>query len=74
MKKNFIKFIAQLAVVSAIAGVGLIALTGEPAESANFIKIFAIQMLVAAICLGSAICLGRKWQISRKMTFTGLFQ
>ena len=74
MKKNFIKFIAQLAGVTALAGVGLIALTGEPAEGTCFIKIFAIQMLVAAICLGSAIVLGRKWQINRKLTATGLFQ
>lgn len=74
MKKNFIKFIAQLAVVSALAGVGLIALTGEPAEGTCFIEIFAIQMLVAAVCLGSAYVLGRKWQINRKLTATGLFQ
>lgn len=74
MKKNFIKFIAQIAVVSALAGVGLVALTGEPAEDADFIKIFAIQMIVAVVCLGSAIFFGRKWQINRKLEATGLFQ
>lgn len=74
MKKNFIKFIAQLAVVSTLAGVGLIALTGEPTDDANFIKIFAIQMIVAVVCLGSAIVLGKKWHINRKLSATGLFQ
>jgi len=74
MKKNFIKFIAQIALVGVLSAIGIVALTGEPTDDANFIKIFAIQMIVAVICLGSAIVLGRKWQINRKLTATGLFQ
>lgn len=74
MKKNFVKFIAQLAVVGILATVGFIALCGEPTEDADFIKVVAGQIIVAAITLSSAIYLGKKWQINRKLTCTGLFQ
>lgn len=74
MKKNLIKFVAQLAVVGVLATIGFIALCSEPAENVNFLKVFAGQITVAVLTLTSAILLGRKWQITRKLTYTGLFQ
>lgn len=74
MKKNFVKFIAQIAIVSLLFTVGCIVICGEPSEDANFIATIIAQLAISIFCYSSAICLGRKWQINRKMTFTGLFQ
>ncbi len=74
MKKNFAKFIAQLATVSIIATIGILALCSEPTAEADFLKTFIAQVAIAAVCFTVTYLLGRKWQINRKMTFTGLFQ
>lgn len=74
MKKNFAKFIAQLVVVGTIATIGFLALCSEPTAEADFLKTFIAQVVVAAVCMTAAYLLGRKWQLTRKMTHTGLFQ
>lgn len=74
MKKNFVRLIAQVATVSALFVIGLIAISGEPAEDANFIEIFAIQIATTAVSWTAAYLLNRKWQIFRKLEHTGLFQ
>lgn len=74
MKKNFVRLIAQVAIVSVLFVIGLIAICGEPAQDANFIATVACQLLVAVACISIATALSKKWQIARKMNYTGLFQ
>lgn len=74
MKKNLAKFIAQLLAVGTIGSIGMLALCSEPTAEADFLSTFIAQVVVAAICFTVAFILGSKWQIKRKMTYTGILQ
>lgn len=74
MKRNLIKFYAQLSTVGILATIGLLALCGEPAEDVNFLAVFSAQIAVVIITWTLAYLLSKKWQIARKIEATGLFQ
>lgn len=74
MKANTMKFYAQLAIEGALVSIGTIALIGEPTDDANFIATIIGQMIVLAVSWTAAYLLNRKWQILRKLEYTGLFQ
>lgn len=74
MKKNFVVFIAQLAIVGALIAVGTVAILGEPNDDAKFVVTLIGQLIVTAATWSIAGVLCNKWQLFRKMAFTGLFQ
>jgi len=67
MKRNTLRFFAQLTSVSVLALVGLLALCGEPADDANFLLVVIAQLAVFATCWIVAWRLCVRWNISRKM-------
>lgn len=73
MKRNRCKFYAQLTVVGVLATVGLLAISGEPAEDADFLKTFAIQVVVWAMSWLTAAVLYHKWNLGRKVEATDNF-
>lgn len=48
MKQYRIRFYARMGVVAALGAIGMVALSGEPAEGANFIAVVAAQIGVIA--------------------------
>ena len=74
MKRNLIKFYAQLSIVGTLATLGLVALCGEPTEDANFLAVFSGQIAVVIFTWTLAYLLSKRWQIIRKIEATGLFQ
>ena len=74
MKRNLIKFSAQLSIVGILATLGLVALCGEPTEDANFLAVVSGQIAVVIFTWSLAYVLSKKWQIVRKIEATGLFQ
>ena len=60
-----IQFFARLSVITCLGLVGLLALTGEPADDAPFVMTFAAQLLVWAFSWLSAWTLYRHWHIGR---------
>lgn len=65
MKQYRLRFYARMGVVATLGVIGLTALTGEPAEEANFIAIVAAQIGTAAACWGTAWWLAKRWQLTR---------
>lgn len=69
MKRNVMTFYTQLAIVSVLASIGVIALCGEPTEDANFLSVVFGQLVCFALFCGAAYLLGHKWNLSRKMRY-----
>lgn len=65
MKQYRIRFYARVGVVATLSAVGMVALSGEPAEGANFIAVVCGQIGVAAACWGTAWRLAKRWQLTR---------
>ena len=65
MKQYRIRFYARVGVVATLSAIGMVALSGEPAEGANFIAVVAAQVGVAAACWGIAWRLAKRWQLTR---------
>ena len=74
MKRNLIKFYAQLSIVGTLATLGLVALCGDPTEDENFLAVFSGQIAVVIFTWTLAYLLSKRWQIIRKIEATGLFQ
>jgi hypothetical protein len=67
MKRNTMRFYAQVTIVGVLASVGVIALCGEPNEDANFLLTVIGQFVWCFAWCGAAWSLGRKWKIGRKL-------
>lgn len=65
MKQYRIRFYARMSVVATLGAVGLVALSGEPAEGTNFIAVVCGQIGVAAACWGTAWWLAKRWRLTR---------
>ena len=65
MKTNKLKFYTRTTIVALLGTIGLLALTGEPAEDANFVAVVAAQVGTAAACWGTAWWLAKRWQLTR---------
>lgn len=70
MKRNRCKFYAQLTVVGVLATVGLLAISGEPAEDADFLSTILVQVVVWATSWLTAAVLYHKWNLGRKVKAT----
>lgn len=60
MKPNKLK----LTIVAILGTIGLVALTGEPAEDAPFLATFATQVAVWAATWLAAYALAKRWHIT----------
>lgn len=65
MKQYRIRFYARMGVVATLSAIGMVALSGEPAEGANFVAVVAAQVGTAAACWGTAWWLAKRWQLTR---------
>lgn len=69
MKRNTMRFYAQVSVVTTLASVGLLAICGEPNEDANFLLTVIGQLVWCIAFCGAAWALARKWDLARKLNF-----
>ena len=74
MKQYRIRFYARVGVVATLSAIGMVALSGEPAEGANFIAVVAAQVGVAAACWGIAWRLAKRWGLTRILTLIHIQQ
>ena len=65
MKTNKLKFYTRTTIVAMLGTIGLLALTGEPAEDAPFLATFACQVAVWAVTWLAAYALANRWQLTR---------
>ena len=65
MKTNKLKFYTRTTIVALLGTIGLLDLTGEPAEDAPFLATFTCQVAVWAACWGTAWWLAKRWQLTR---------
>lgn len=65
MKLYRIRFYARVSVVGILSSVGMIALSGEPVEGANFLAVVAVQVGTAAACWVAAWWLAKRWRLTR---------
>ena len=64
MKPNKLKFYTRTTLVALLGTIGLLALTGEPAENAPFLATFACQVAVWAATWLAAFALAKRWHIT----------
>ena len=63
MKAFRLKFYTRTTIVAMLGTIGLLALTGEPAEDAPFLATFAAQVAVWAATWLAAYTLAKRWHI-----------
>lgn len=64
MKTNKLKFYTRTTIVALLGTIGLLALTGEPAEDAPFLATFACQVAVWDVTWLAAYALAKRWHIT----------
>ena len=64
MKPVNLKFYTRTTIIALLGTIGLLAITGEPAEDAPFLATFACQVAVWAATWLAAYALAKHWHIT----------